>query len=182
VPVVAPARLRRELHVSALDAQRTQALRQFTQQLFAICCQLEIRARCCGRVKAHASICRKMQDRGIGYSEIFDGIGARVIVDKVEECYRLLARVTARYAQRKSLARDYIAHPKHNGYQSLHASVLSDDGFRIEVQIRTRSMHAVSERGTAAHSEYKPTWPHQPCPLLRHAPLQLFTPSPLLDN
>jgi (p)ppGpp synthase/HD superfamily hydrolase len=96
-----------------------------------------------------------MRDRAIGYGEVFDAIGARVIVDDVDQCYRMLAAIHASFPHNPGRVRDYILNPKPNGYQSLHASVLSERHWCIEIQIRTWAMHEISECGSAAHAAYK---------------------------
>jgi (p)ppGpp synthase/HD superfamily hydrolase len=89
---------------------------------------------------------------------VFDALGARVIVGDVDQCYRMLEAIHARFPHKPARLRDYILNPKSNGYQSLHASVISERHWCIEIQIRTWAMHEVSERGSAAHSIYKHTW------------------------
>ncbi len=123
-------------------------LRCFTQQLGAT-------ASVTGRIKSFASTWHKMKRRRMSYLDIFDAIGARVVVEDIDECYRLLERVHGRYAQIRGQQRDYIVRPKDNGYQSLHTTVRNDEGMPIEIQLRTNSMHDRSEAGAAAHWLYK---------------------------
>ena len=139
------------------ELRQRAALARCLQQLFTTCGALGFAGRYFGRLKSLVSIRRKMREREIGYSEVFDKIGARVIVENIPECYRLLEAINARYLHCNARASDYILYPKPNGYQSLHASISFDDDWLIEIQIRTAAMHEVSERGTASHITYKAT-------------------------
>jgi GTP pyrophosphokinase len=110
-----------------------------------------------GRPKHLYSIRRKMERDGRPFNEIFDLLGARVIVETVEDCYRALDAVHSAYDYLEERYRDYVARPKPNMYQSLHTTVLIQTGDLLEVQIRTGEMHAVAEYGVAAHWLYKRT-------------------------
>lgn len=89
-----------------------------------------------------------------GGGKMFDFLGLRVITAEVEGCYRVLDLARRLWKELPELFDDYIAHPKPNGYQSLHA-VLESDGYPVEIQIRTKAMHESAEYGLAAHSVYK---------------------------
>lgn len=89
-----------------------------------------------------------------GGGKMFDFLGIRVITSEVEDCYRVLDLARRLWKELPELFDDYIAHPKPNGYQSLHA-VLEADGYPVEIQIRTQAMHESAEYGLAAHSAYK---------------------------
>lgn len=91
-----------------------------------------------------------------GGGKMFDFLGIRVITSEVEDCYRVLDLARRLWKELPELFDDYIAHPKPNGYQSLHA-VLEADGYPVEIQIRTQAMHESAEYGLAAHSAYKDT-------------------------
>jgi len=119
--------------------------------------KLGITARITGRPKHLWSIYRKMSERGKDFSDIYDLIAVRIIVEKVNECYACLGAVHALWTPDTNLFKDYIAVPKMNGYQSLHTTVIGPAGRHLEVQIRTEDMHRISEIGIADHLQYKGT-------------------------
>ncbi len=108
-----------------------------------------------GRPKHIASIAAKMRAKDVGFERIFDQRALRVVVERVEHCYEVLALVHQRWRPVAGEYDDYIAKPKANGYQSLHTVVEDDDGKPLEIQIRTRAMHEQAELGVAAHWRYK---------------------------
>lgn len=108
-----------------------------------------------GRGKHLYSIYKKMHDRHLSFSEIMDVYGFRIIVDKVDTCYRVLGVLHNLYKPIAQRFKDYIAIPKANGYQSLHTTLFGPYGVPIEVQIRTEEMHKMAENGIAAHWLYK---------------------------
>jgi len=108
-----------------------------------------------GREKHLYSLYRKMQRRGLSFSEVLDVYAFRIIVDSVDTCYRVLGVVHNLYKPLPGKFKDYVAIPKANGYQSLHTVLFGPYGVPVEVQIRTAAMHAVAESGIAAHWLYK---------------------------
>ncbi|PAP76875.1 RelA/SpoT family protein [Rubrivirga marina] len=115
-----------------------------------------------GRPKSITSIYSKMKRQGVGLDEVYDLFAIRVILHTTgkqgrEDCWRVYSTVTANYPPVDGRHRDFISKPKSNGYQSLHATVMTPEGRPVEVQIRTQEMHEVAERGVAAHWKYKET-------------------------
>lgn len=108
-----------------------------------------------GRGKHFYSIYKKMAQKHLSFSEIMDVYGFRIIVDKVDTCYRVLGTLHNMFKPITMRFKDYIAIPKANGYQSLHTVLFGPYGVPIEVQIRTEEMHKLAENGIAAHWHYK---------------------------
>lgn len=108
-----------------------------------------------GRAKKPYSIWRKMEEKQMAFSRLFDIYGFRVITRSEEDCYRALGAIHQRWRAVPGRFKDYISQPKSNGYRSIHTTVSGRDGKRVEVQIRTRQMHEVAEAGVAAHWSYR---------------------------
>ncbi len=108
-----------------------------------------------GREKHLYSIYKKMRSKRKSFSEIMDVYAFRIVVDKVDTCYRVLGAVHNLYKPLPGRFKDYIAIPKANGYQSLHTTLFGMHGVPIEIQIRTREMEEMANNGIAAHSLYK---------------------------
>ncbi len=115
-----------------------------------------IKAEVIGREKHLYSIYRKMQNKELMFNEVMDIYAFRIIVgDKIDDCYRALGAAHNLYKPIESRFKDYIAIPKTNGYQSLHTSLIGPHGIPVEIQIRTRDMDQMADKGVAAHWLYK---------------------------
>jgi len=117
--------------------------------------EVNIKAEVSGREKKPYAIWRKMQNKQISLEQLSDIYGFRVIVDNVEDCYRVLGVVHTTWNSVPGRFKDYISTPKQNGYQSIHTTIVGPRHQRVELQIRTREMHHIAEYGVAAHSLYK---------------------------
>ncbi len=117
--------------------------------------QEELPGNVSGREKHLYSIYLKMRNKHLAFSDVMDVFAFRIVVDRVDTCYRVLGAIHNLYKPVPGKFKDYIAIPKANGYQSLHTTLLTSYGFPIEVQIRTADMEVVSEAGIASHWSYK---------------------------
>ncbi len=117
--------------------------------------QEELEGKVYGREKHLLSLYRKMRSKQLSFNEVMDVYAFRIVVDKVDTCYRVLGAVHNLYKPVPGKFKDYIAIPKANGYQSLHTALFGPYGVPIEVQIRTEEMDKVAEAGIAAHWLYK---------------------------
>ena len=113
------------------------------------------------RVKTPYSIWSKMQNKHLPFEEIYDILAVRIIFEPTSEgsdntdCFSIYVALTQIYKSHPDRIRDWVSHPKANGYQALHVTLMSNDGEWIEVQIRSQKMNEVAERGFAAHWKYK---------------------------
>ncbi|MDX8381649.1 MAG: bifunctional (p)ppGpp synthetase/guanosine-3',5'-bis(diphosphate) 3'-pyrophosphohydrolase [Ghiorsea sp.] len=114
-----------------------------------------IEAKVKGRLKNVYSLHQKMQRKSLDFDEVYDFMAFRIVVEDTAACYHVLGIIHSLYRPVPGRFKDYIALPKANGYQSLHTAVIGPDNFRIEVQIRSESMHRFAEDGVASHWLYK---------------------------
>ncbi len=136
-------------------SEREAFITSFTGRLDSLLKEQEIKATVDGRVKNILSIWRKMQRKHLEFHQLFDVRAVRLLVDSLADCYAALGIVHTTWQHVPQEFDDYIANPKENGYQSLHTAVVAEGGKVVEVQIRTRQMHANSELGVASHWRYK---------------------------
>ncbi len=108
-----------------------------------------------GRIKQPYSIYKKMLNKNKAFEQIHDLLAIRIYVNEVQDCYGALGIMHSTYLPLTRRMKDYIALPKENLYRSLHTTVMSQEGFRFEVQVRTYEMHNTAEYGIAAHWRYK---------------------------
>lgn len=107
------------------------------------------------RVKGRYSLWKKLKRKNMDIEKIYDIVALRVILPKVEDCYRALGVIHSKWRPLPGRIKDYIALPKINGYQSIHTTIFTGDGGIAEIQIRTQTMHDFAEFGLAAHHIYK---------------------------
>ncbi len=108
-----------------------------------------------GREKRAYSIWRKMERKQLSLDQLSDIFAFRVLVEKVDDCYRSLGVVHRTWKAVPGRFKDYISNPKQNDYRSLHTTVIGPHSMRVEMQIRTQIMHEIADRGVAAHALYK---------------------------
>ncbi len=134
---------------------RRQVVRKILSTVDSALAEAGIDARVSGREKHLYSIYQKMRRKGRSLSEIVDVYGFRIVVDRVDTCYRVLGVVHRLYKPMPGRFKDYIAIPRMNGYQSLHTTLFGPNGIPIEMQIRTEDMDTLAETGVASHWFYK---------------------------
>ncbi len=130
-----------------VDRVQQDVQRAFTQQ--------RMKVQITGREKSLYSIYRKMREKHAGFAQVNDIFGFRIVVPTLTDCYVALGVLHQLYKPVPGRFKDYIAIPKANGYQSLHTTLVNPLGTSVEFQMRTESMHAVAEKGIAAHWLYK---------------------------
>ena len=141
--------------VSARAPRREAFLQEVIQDVNGDLREAKIKASVTGRPKHYYSIYQKMIAKNVGFDDIYDLVGIRVLVDSVLDCYAALGTIHARWNPVPGRFKDYIAMPKFNMYHSLHTTVIGPGGRPVELQIRTWDMHRVAEYGVAAHWKYK---------------------------
>jgi GTP pyrophosphokinase len=135
--------------------QGAQILEEVRDEILGKLRDVKIKAEVSGRPKHLYSIYEKIVLGGKQFDQIFDLIGIRIVVDSVRDCYAALGALHTVYTPVPGRFKDYIAMPKFNMYQSLHATVIGPSGRPMEIQIRTQEMHKAAESGIAAHWLYK---------------------------
>jgi guanosine-3',5'-bis(diphosphate) 3'-pyrophosphohydrolase len=141
--------------VSGRSPRREQFLQEVTEDVAGDLREAKIKATVTGRPKHYYSIYQKMIAKNVGFDDIYDLVGIRVLVDSVRDCYAALGIIHARWNPVPGRFKDYIAMPKFNLYRSLHTTVIGPGGKPVELQIRTWDMHRKAEYGVAAHWKYK---------------------------
>jgi guanosine-3',5'-bis(diphosphate) 3'-pyrophosphohydrolase len=141
--------------VSGRSPRRDVFMEEVIEDVYADMRENKIKVSVTGRPKHYYSIYQKMIAKNVGFDDIYDLVGIRVLVDSVKDCYAALGTIHARWNPVPGRFKDYIAMPKFNFYQSLHTTVIGPGGKPVELQIRTLRMHQRAEYGVAAHWKYK---------------------------
>lgn len=144
-----------EAAVNRASGHRKELIDKINQALSARLVEMEIDAQIVSRKKHLYSVYRKMKEKHLPFRKILDVYALRVLVDSVDDCYRVLGIVHNLFKPIPGRFKDYIAIPKSNGYQSLHTALYGPHGIPMEVQIRTQEMDKFAESGIAAHWLYK---------------------------
>jgi GTP pyrophosphokinase len=147
------AQIQREVEKSLKGSETM--IEQIRKELEAKLKEAGIEAEVSGRRKHISSIASKIKRRGVDVAQLYDVLAFRIVAAETRDCYAALGLVHQRWRPVPGRIKDYIAMPKPNFYQSLHTTVMSDTAQPFEVQIRTREMDLISERGIAAHWKYK---------------------------
>lgn len=143
------------------QAQRDLIFASFTKPIREALDRMGIQYEIKARVKSPYSIWNKMQNKHVTFDEIYDILAVRIIYtpklrsEEINECFRIYVAINQIYKSHPDRLRDWVNHPKANGYQALHVTLMSNQGKWIEVQIRSDHMDEVAEQGFAAHWKYK---------------------------
>ncbi|NNC96040.1 MAG: bifunctional (p)ppGpp synthetase/guanosine-3',5'-bis(diphosphate) 3'-pyrophosphohydrolase [Chitinophagales bacterium] len=139
---------------------RNRFINEFVKPLKVILEQKKINYEILGRPKSIFSIWNKMKKKNVEFEQVYDLFAIRIIVDVEKDqeksvCWDVYSSVTDVYIPNSNRLRDWVSNPKANGYEALHTTVMGPNGRWVEVQIRSRRMHEIAERGVAAHWKYK---------------------------
>ena len=140
--------------------ERTKFINEFIRPLKEKIDKSGLVAEIYGRPKSIHSIWNKMKKKGVSFEEVYDLFAIRIILDsepakEKEDCWKVYSMITDEYNPSTERLRDWLSNPKANGYEALHTTVMSGQGKWVEVQIRTRRMNEIAEKGLAAHWKYK---------------------------
>lgn len=150
-----------EEKLNATAAQRDKVFQEFTTPISTQLDKMGLKYRILARVKSTYSIWNKMQTKHVPFEEIFDLLAVRIIFDprntdeELNDCFDIYVSISRIYKPHPDRLRDWVSHPKANGYQALHVTLMGVNGQWIEVQIRSERMNDVAEQGFAAHWKYK---------------------------
>lgn len=150
-----------ERRLADTQKQRETLFKEFTTPIRQTLDKMGVNYEIKARVKSPYSIWNKMQNKHVTFDEIYDILAVRIIYtpkkreDEINECFQIYVAISKLYKSHPDRFRDWINHPKANGYQALHVTLMSKQGRWIEVQIRSDRMDEVAERGFAAHWKYK---------------------------
>lgn len=147
--------------LSSTQAKREILFDEFTKPIRDELDKMNIKYQIKARVKSPYSIWSKMQNKHVTFDEIYDILAVRIIYkpqqreDEINECFQIYVAINKIYKSHPDRLRDWVNHPKANGYQALHVTLMSKQGRWIEVQIRSDRMDEIAEQGFAAHWKYK---------------------------
>ena len=150
-----------EKNLEHTNAKRETLFEEFTAPIRKELDKMGIKYKIKARVKSPFSIWNKMQKKNVSFDEIYDILAVRIIYepksreDELNDCFRIYVAVSRMYKSHPERLRDWLSHPKANGYQALHVTLMSKQGQWIEVQIRSAHMDDIAEQGFAAHWKYK---------------------------
>ena len=143
------------------QAQRDELFRDFTAPIRAALDKMGLKYEIKARVKTPFSIWNKMQKKHVSFDEIYDILAVRIVFtpnvreDEINDCFSIYVAISKIYNSHPDRLRDWVNHPKANGYQALHVTLMSNQGKWIELQIRSDRMDEIAEQGFAAHWKYK---------------------------
>ena len=146
--------------LSETKKERTKYINEFIKPIREKLAKAKITAEIYGRPKSIHSIWNKMKKKGVEFEEVYDLFAIRAILDsppekEKEDCWKVYSMITDEYSPSPERLRDWLSNPKSNGYEALHTTVMGPQGKWVEVQIRTRRMNEIAEKGLAAHWKYK---------------------------
>ena len=141
--------------LDVLVREGSNTIKYIENELLEKCHEGGIEVEISGRAKSPYSVWQKMQRKSVNIEQLSDIVAFRLLVENKMECYNLLGLLHTSYPVLPGRFKDYISTPKPNGYQSLHTGIIGPKRQRIEIQIRTHSMHEIAELGVAAHWSYK---------------------------
>jgi GTP diphosphokinase / guanosine-3',5'-bis(diphosphate) 3'-diphosphatase len=140
--------------------ERTRYINEFIRPIKDKLEKAQLKAEIYGRPKSIHSISNKMKKKAVDFEEVYDLFAIRIIIDsppekEKEDCWKVYSMITDEYNPSPERLRDWLSNPKSNGYEALHTTVMGPQGKWVEVQIRTRRMNEIAEKGLAAHWKYK---------------------------
>ena len=141
--------------VSLNKAKRNKIFNEISLKFYKVLEDRGVKSKIIGREKTPFSIWRKMQSKRISLEQLTDIIGFRIIVNDIDECYKVLGIFHSNWSSIPGRFKDYISTPKINNYKSIHTALIGPKRERVEIQIRTKKMHDFAERGIASHWIYK---------------------------
>lgn len=146
--------------LSETKRERTKYINEFIKPIKDKTEKAKLNAEIYGRPKSIHSIWNKMKKKAVDFEEVYDLFAIRIILDSTpekekEDCWKVYSMITDEYTPSPERLRDWLSNPKSNGYEALHTTVMGPQGKWVEVQIRTRRMNEIAEKGLAAHWKYK---------------------------